>query len=126
MDATRADGGQLIRFMWCLLVVLWCVPGQGVAHIHATGPAPALSSCGTTPSAVTGNDRTGTFTVGTGVVTACTLTFAKAWTSAPNCFLASDTAATLTATAVSTTALTLGFSISLPGARIYYLCEGSQ
>jgi hypothetical protein len=51
-------------------------------HIVTGGTAPTVSTCGTSPS-VSGNDTAGTVTVGSGVVTACTLTFYKVRASTP-------------------------------------------
>lgn len=51
--------------------------GTGVA-------APALTSCGTTPSIV-GTDLAGTVTMGTGTPTGCIITFNVPKTTAPHC-----------------------------------------
>ena len=56
----------------------------GNNHLQFHGTAPTISTCGTSPSVV-GNDNAFTITVGTGTTTACTATFASAWTNVPQC-----------------------------------------
>ena len=70
--------------------------------------APALTSCGTTP-AISGNDWSGTVTLGTGSPTGCVITFNTAYISAPTCVVVSETAPATTTPAysVSTTAITI-------------------
>jgi len=73
-----------------------------LTHLHASGTAPTLSSCGTTPS-ITGSDIAGKVTAGTGgTLQSCTLTFATAHAVAPACF-ANDETEILLLRAVSTT-----------------------
>lgn len=49
-------------------------------HLVTGGPTPVLTSCGTSPS-ITGNDRSGQITFGTGaLLTSCTVTFAVPYT----------------------------------------------
>ncbi len=55
---------------------------NGAGHIQTGGGTPAVSTCGTSPS-ISGNDTSGTVTVGSGVVTACTITFAKTRSNTP-------------------------------------------
>jgi hypothetical protein len=93
-------------------------------HLLFSGSAPTLSVCGTSPSTATGAvDNAGTINVGSGVVTACTLTFAVAFTNAPACTL-SDNSATVTGdvTSVSTTAVVFGLSATLGSGKIFYHC----
>ena len=58
---------------------------QGNGHISASSTAPTLSSCGISPSVIMGNDIAGRILTGSGVITACTVTFANAYTNAPAC-----------------------------------------
>lgn len=69
--------------------------------------APALTSCGTSPS-ITGTDGEGTVTMGTATPAGCVITFTTAFASAPNCSVTWETGplAAMSWT-VSTTALTL-------------------
>ncbi len=55
----------------------------GTGHYKATGTAPALTSCGTSPT-VTGADPGGTVVEGS-TATGCTVTFAATYTTAPTC-----------------------------------------
>lgn len=93
-------------------------------HLNSKGPVPAVSSCGTSPSVV-GSDNGGTITVGSGIVTACTLTFANAYTNAPACVISDNsTAITGDISAISNSAFTSSFSASLGSGQIYYICMG--
>jgi hypothetical protein len=94
-------------------------------HVEYTGTAPALSSCGTSPSIV-GNDMVGRVTVGTSASTTCALTFNVAFTNAPICFAQDETSAvTVRATTVSTTAVTFTASASMTASdKLSYRCEG--
>lgn len=75
--------------------------------IRATGTAPALTSCGTSP-AIVGSDLAGEVTMGTGTPTGCIITFAAAYSSAPFCTVAwQATPLASQSYAVSTTAITL-------------------
>ena len=92
------------------------------SHMMSTGTAPALSACGTTPSIV-GTDTKGAITVGTGVVTACTATFATAYATAPVCVANSNTAGAFVAITTATiTTITFGTSTAIGGGIIYYHC----
>jgi hypothetical protein len=93
-------------------------------HLLFSGSAPTSSVCGTSPSLGTGSvDNAGTVNVGSGVVTACTLTFATAFTNAPACTI-SDNSATVTGdiTSVSTTVVVFGLSATLGSGKIFYHC----
>lgn len=98
-------------------------------HINGQGSAPVPSACGTSPSMAAGsNDWHGTINVGSGVVTACTLTFSTPFkTNPPDCVV-SDNSATVSSgvTARSATAITLGSSATIAGGTISYICVGSD
>ena len=53
-------------------------------HVANSGTAATVGTCGTSPS-ITGNDTKGVITIGTASPTACTITFASAYTSTPVC-----------------------------------------
>ena len=85
-------------------------------HIATAGATPTLSACG--GGAVlsrTASDRHGTVTPGAG---ACTINFATAYASPPDCLLTGFSAAPTYIRAVTTTALTVSSA-----ARFTYLCE---
>lgn len=75
-------------------------------HPRTTGTAPALTSCGTSPTIV-GTDSVGTVTTGTGTPTGCVITFAAAYAAAPYCVVAWRTNIASMIYAISTTAITL-------------------
>lgn len=52
-------------------------------HLNSKGPAPTVSNCGTSPS-VTGDDSSFTVTIGTGGTITCVVTFAAAFSTAPD------------------------------------------
>lgn len=85
--------------------------------------APALSSCGTGPSIV-GTDANGKVTVGTGVTTSCTSTFATAYTNAPACTVSGDNTAVTYIATTSTTVLTITSSADMASDVIGYICMG--
>lgn len=90
-------------------------------HINSTGTIPTVSSCGS-GAAVIGTDSGGTVSIGSGVVTACTLTFQIPYETSNLFVLESDnsTAVTGDVTSVSNTAVTFGFSATLGGGKLYY------
>ncbi len=94
-------------------------------HLYFGNAAPSVSSCGVSPS-VSGNDNAGVISVGSGVVTSCTLTFNTHWvTNAPVCVLSDDsTAVTGDISSVSTSSVVFGFSATLGSGHIYYHCFG--
>jgi hypothetical protein len=96
----------------------------GVDRINATGAtAPALTSCGTSPTIV-GNDLAGTVTMGTSA-TGCIITFAVAYPVAPFCvvtWIATPLASQSYAT--STTAITLT-QTSTSNNVVKYVCIGN-
>ena len=60
-------------------------PGGGPTHVAtAQFTAPALTSCGTSPS-ISGTDVAGTVTMGTGLPTGCTIAFNTAYNAVPYC-----------------------------------------
>jgi hypothetical protein len=82
------------------------------------GPAPTLSSCGTSPSII-GSDASGIIGTGTGA-TACTLTFGIAYVNAPFCVVSAQAKASNLDYSRSTTALTL--SAASASAFYHYHC----
>jgi len=93
------------------------------SQIETTGTAPALTSCGTTPS-ITGSDTAGKVTIGTGVTTSCTATFNVAYDAAPACTIAGDNTAVTYAATTSTTVLTITSSADMASDVISYICVG--
>lgn len=75
-------------------------------HPRTTGNAPALTSCGTSPT-ISGTDSAGTVTLGTGTPTACTITFNAAYAAAPACIVVWRTNIASMIYDVSATAITL-------------------
>lgn len=96
-------------------------------HTTYSGAAPAVSSCGVSPSIV-GNDNVGTITVGTGVsVTACTMTFAINWVNDPVCTLSTNSVTALgDVSSVSTSTVSFELAASLASGKIYYHCAGQN
>lgn len=94
-------------------------------HVIYSGTTPAVSACGTTPSpSIAGNDRIGRVTVGGGVVTSCTITFAYGtWTNAPVCVLNDESTTLLVRASATTTVLTIS-GASLTGDTIGWHCDG--
>jgi hypothetical protein len=96
----------------------------GAGRIVTTGADPVISSCGTTPSII-GSDMAGKVTIGSGVTTSCTVTFAKAYTTnAPACTIAGDNSAVTYAATTTTDALTITSSADMASDVISYICVG--
>jgi len=82
-------------------------PGVTVHLGTASAAAPAVTSCGTSPS-IAGTDTAGEITMGTGSPTACTITFNVAYVSSPFCTVTWQANPLLAQSyAVTTTAITL-------------------
>lgn len=98
----------------------------GEGHVHYGGTAPAITTCGTGSPASNGNDNIGTITIGGGVVTACTITFANPWPATPVCTFTAGAAAIISVTAQSRTAVTIASSLSVGSGIVNYQCMGIQ
>lgn len=107
-------------------ILLLSFIGTSFAHLHITGTSPTVTSCGTSP-AIAGNDEVGVVTIGTGVVTSCVVNFSQVWKTPPVCVFVSDSAtAVISQAAITTALLGVRMSVSLPGAKIYYMCKGIE
>lgn len=99
---------------------------NGGGHIVTGGSTPTVSSCGTGPS-VSGNDTAGTVTVGSGVVTACTITFAAPRANTPRVVGVVTGGGVNIAggySSKSTTAVTFSFATTIGGGTFdYYIVE---
>jgi len=86
----------------------------------------SVTSCGTTPSIVTGSTNTaGTINIGAGVsVTACTLNFGTpTFASTPSCRVNTNSTVSLgDVSSVSTSSVTFSLSATLGGGQLYYSC----
>ena len=92
-------------------------------HIEALGTTPTISAgCGT-GATIVGNDNNGTITTQASGFGTCTVTFANAWSNAPQCVLNNQTSASVTrVTSPSTTGITITGATG--GDVIDYLCRG--
>ena len=96
-------------------------------HLITSGPAPTITSCGSTPSGtVSGNDRNGTITVG-GTATGCVLTFAHAYATAPDCVISNQGMSVVNALTytVSASAITIS-QTGLSSDLVNYVCQAHQ
>ncbi len=92
-------------------------------HNLSFGPAPVLSSCGTSPS-IHGTDRIGAITLGT-AATGCVMTFVAPYpTGSQVSCTATTNSTTIPAalTSASTSAVTFSLSAAITGGVIYYNC----
>jgi hypothetical protein len=109
-------------FMAILLLAFAIAAGAATYSLVGSNGTPSVATCGTSPS-VAGTDHAGTITTGSGTVTACTLNFSGTLAVAPACVVSSaSTAVTVGITSISSSALALGISLTLPSAKIYYIC----
>lgn len=97
---------------------------DGFMHLITSGPVPALSSCGT--STVSGNDRNGTVTLNGVALTSCTMTFARAYNTAPDCTVSDNTTASTADLDTTATTVTFGLSVGLNSGKLFYICQGHQ
>ncbi len=90
-------------------------------------PVPNLISCGTSPSLSAGaTDTTGTITVGSGVVTSCTLTFGTTKGKAPSCTILSNSAITGAAGATTTSTFIISAGATFASDVVMYNCFGNE
>jgi hypothetical protein len=98
---------------------------QGNGHITASSSAPTLSSCGTSPSVVRGNDTWGRIVTGGGVITACTVTFANTYALPPVCDANPEGGVTTFIAASSTaTGFVITGASAITSTTITYQCYG--
>ena len=92
-------------------------------HLASFGSAPSVSSCGS-GTTVGGTDTRGKIFVGTGTVTACTLTFANTYTTAPICILQSGGAYNLVIASGQPVVSGIAFSssASMASTQVSYIC----
>lgn len=92
-------------------------------HLITTGTAPAVTACGTSPS-ISGNDKAGVVTIGTGgTATSCTLTFAVAYTAVPHCFVNDRTEILQVNGTPTTSTLTITKTIAFSASSVIdYMC----
>lgn len=105
---------------------------DSVGHILYGTSSPSLSSCGTTPSLYQGNDNNGIIRVGTGAVTACTLTFGSPYPTigaiVPVCSVgyATSTASNTFSASTTVSSLRIGSLNTMGNQRIWYKCSGAM
>lgn len=93
-------------------------------HMGFSGTAPALSSCGTSPTLLSGsNDVAGEITTGTGTPTTCTLTFALAYAATPSCAVSPQALFATFSYTVSTSAISIT-TTAASSRKINYVCNG--
>jgi hypothetical protein len=104
--------------------ILWI---DNAGNLISSGTTPTVSSCGTSPSVI-GNNISGQITVGGGVVTACTLTFANGgFVNAPFCVgFDNSTTVSVSDGGASATQQVFNLSATLGGGLIKYVCFGFQ
>ena len=93
-------------------------------HIANSGTAATVGSCGTSPT-ISGNDTKGVVALGSGGVTACTITFNASYSSAPACVATWQGSSAQTAVITANPAvasLTLYFSTSVSSGSFAYHC----
>lgn len=93
-------------------------------HLSSTGAAPAVTSCGTSPT-IAGSDLAGEVTTGTATPTACTITFNVAYSAQPYCLVTDrSTLANLTSYTVTTAAIVLT-TTAASSQKVVYQCIGA-
>lgn len=127
-DGTVGTTGNGFKNGLCTTAGGACVGGGVPATVNGQtlfgGTVPNMGTCGMTPTLGTGaTNNAGIINVGSGAVTACTLNFGSNFTNIPACTMADNsTAITGDISAVSVSAVTFSFSLSLGSGKIYYHC----
>jgi hypothetical protein len=75
-------------------------------HLQFDSTAPAVSSCGE-GATIVGTDNAHRITVGTGTITACTVTFAEEWTNTPICLVQDSDGTAVRVSSASATVITI-------------------
>jgi len=92
-------------------------------EVTVGGATPTISACGTTPNgSVVGNDSAGKVSIGGGVVTACTVTFATPKKGIPHVFIQVEgvTAIASSISGLSSTGFTANFASTLGSGAFHY------
>ncbi|MDE2099295.1 MAG: hypothetical protein KGL39_18725 [Patescibacteria group bacterium] len=117
-----------------IAAILWLIPAlaSALSLSYTDGSAaspsgqPSLSSCGSSPTLDSAStNEMGLVTVGTGLVTGCTITFSQARASTPICLVGSNSTTALIGYSVSTTVITINASLTIGAGKIYYFCRGN-
>ena len=91
------------------------------AILSTSSTVPVVSACGTTPS-ITGTNSNGFVTVGTGVISSCTITFSPVYKSKPSCVVSNESQNTISGTPTASTLVVAGTAIQ---SQIWhYICVG--
>lgn len=94
-------------------------------HLVTSGPVPSVTSCGTTPTMAAGsNDRNGHINT-SGTVLTCTVTFAKAYSNAPQCTVGTGITSTQSVN-TTVTGFVAAFGSSQSTSGINYVCQAYQ
>lgn len=100
--------------------------GRHLEFASTTGESPIVSSCGTAPNFTSNSDMAGKVTIGTGVISSCTIAFGQAWNVAPACFANDETNILLVRAASTITTLTLTVATTFNGDVVSYACFGRR
>ena len=90
-------------------------------HLGIGGSDPTASTCGTGAS-LNGTNSVGSVTVGTGGVTACTITFSSSFPTAPRCFFQSSVMTMIRVSSISGTDVTIETSADVSSGTVDYWC----
>lgn len=94
-------------------------------HIYQGGSTPGVSSCGTSPSVIAGNDNVGRVQVGSVLATSCQIDFATSWDTPPACDANVEGGVTTGVAASSTrTSVVFTGASALTGNVFTYTCVG--
>lgn len=126
-----ADPTADVEFVWPALSAGTYAPAilDAAGRLVTNGATPTLSSCGTSPTVVTGDNTAGSFTTGTGgVLQACTLTFTAAWAAKPSCYCNNATSILVVRAVATTTTLVCDTAVAgtLASQEINYVCMLGQ
>lgn len=123
LQGTSGSASNLFTVASSTNAALFTVDSKG--HQIYGGTSPTVTSCGATPSVVGGNDNAVRIVAGTGVITACTVTFANTWTNPPVCDANVEGGLTIFTSASSTaSSVTITGASAITGDTITVQCHG--
>jgi hypothetical protein len=98
--------------------------GTRLLNPSPLGTIPVVSACGTFTNV--GTDFAGRVTITAGTPASCTLTFARAWGTAPNCIVAAQGAIPATTFSWATTTTTLVLTTAAVNTVWDYICTSAS
>lgn len=126
---TSGTAGQVLMLSggvptWSATSTLFSV--DAVGHVYSASSTVSFSSCGTSPTQLSGGDQNGKIVIGTGVVSSCIMTFSNPFLVAPACHANDETAILVVRTVTTASNITFSVATTFNGDTISYTCSASR